>query len=154
MYAIYYFVDHNQMHSLDMSRNIPRIHATFNPLMPQTFLQPFSVFLLLTSLLSRRFSMPKNSKASTTAALMGDTRHVKYVQNLPAPPATGHVEADQNAMALHGLFQQVVLQCLEDRSHVLPLYNVMLQRQQRATATPTEVAIVDTSQKFREITTT
>eukprot|EP00974_Lingulodinium_polyedra_P094576 9166993-Lingulodinium_polyedra.AAC.1 len=65
-------------------------------------------------------------EAPSSSRLRG-SKHVAVLR-LPGPEKTGNMNLDEDRAAAHALLLELVQGCLDDRSHIMPLYNKYRER--------------------------
>ena len=65
-------------------------------------------------------------EAPSSSRLRG-AKHVAVLR-LPGPEKTGNINLDEDKAAQHAWLLEMVQGCLDDRSHIMPLYNKYRER--------------------------
>ena len=92
-------------------------------------------------------STPSPSKGSPSKA----AKH-PAVLRLPLPEKSGNINEDEDRSAQHALLLELVQGCLDDRSHIMPLYNKFRERLQQNTVGAAGVKMAHNEQ-FNKIST-
>lgn len=86
-----------------------------------------------------------------SSASLPEASHCLAVQRLPKPKPTGDPMRDQEALATHSVFLEMVSGCLDDRSHIMPLFSRYQERARQAMKNTS--IVVSQHDKFPRIST-